>query len=195
MTIIKIVPMPGVAGPKGDTGSAGQKGDPGTNGLAGASAFQIAAANGFVGSESAWLASLVGAQGQQGNQGEPGNTGMTGASAYQVAVSNGFTGSEQEWLNSLSATTGNIDFSENSMTAHGDMTIGVDVVPGIINISAYSGVNIQTNQNAGLYINGISPNNKVLTSKDVSGANGSFVSSDNKMITVTNGIITQIEDI
>jgi hypothetical protein len=176
MTIIKVVPMPGVAGPKGDTGAAGQQGEPGTNGLAGASAFQIAVGDGFVGSQSAWLASLVGAQGPQGNPGPAGDTGMTGASAYQVAVSNGFSGSESEWLDSLkgpqgdqgqSANTGDIEFNGNNITAHGDMLIGVDVVPGEITLSAYAGVNIATSSEFGLYVNGIDPDNKVLTTKDV----------------------------
>lgn len=65
------------------------------------------------------------------------------------------------------ATTGDIEFSGNNITAHGDMTIGVDVVPGVINVSAYAGVNIQTHQNFGLYVNGIEPDNKVVTVADL----------------------------
>lgn len=52
----------------------------------GASAYDIARANGFTRSETAWLASLE------------------GASAYAVALNNGFTGSEQEWVDSLQQT-------------------------------------------------------------------------------------------
>lgn len=178
-TVIKVVPMPGTPGPKGDTGSRGPQGDPGTNGLAGASAYQVAVGNGFSGSEGEWLMSLTGPRGYTGQDGQQGDTGMTGASAYQVAVSNGFTGSEQEWLDSLigpqgTANTGDIEFDGNSITAHGDMTIGVDVVPGVINISAYSGVNIQTIANAGLYVNGIEADNKVVTFKDMPAAYGAF---------------------
>lgn len=55
-------------------------------GADGLSAYEVALQNGFVGSESAWLASLV---------------GEDGASAYQVAVANGFVGSEATWLASL----------------------------------------------------------------------------------------------
>lgn len=44
----------------------GPKGDPGE------SAYEVAVANGFVGTEADWLASLVGPQGPQGEQGEPG---------------------------------------------------------------------------------------------------------------------------
>lgn len=101
MTVIKIVPMPGVAGPTGDRGERGLQGEPGQNGLAGASAYATAVGHGFSGSESQWLASLVGQPGAKGDKGDTGNTGLTGASAYQTAISNGFSGSESQWLASL----------------------------------------------------------------------------------------------
>jgi hypothetical protein len=56
------------------------KGDPGP------SAYQIAVAGGFRGSEADWLAALHGKDGQ---------------SAYQVAVANGFAGTQAQWLASL----------------------------------------------------------------------------------------------
>jgi hypothetical protein len=52
-----------VPGPTGATGSAGADG---------ASAYAVAVANGFVGSQSAWLASLVGAAGPKGDPGAGG---------------------------------------------------------------------------------------------------------------------------
>jgi hypothetical protein len=55
----------GSQGPKGD------KGDPGDDGL---SAYQIAVANGFSGTEAEWLTSL---EGPQGPQGEPGSGGSS----------------------------------------------------------------------------------------------------------------------
>ncbi len=58
-------------------------------GLPGLSAYEVAVAAGFVGTEEEWLASLVGPD------------GADGASAYEVAVSQGFTGTEAEWLASL----------------------------------------------------------------------------------------------
>lgn len=78
----------GPAGPKGDTGTPGQPGAdgndgaPGTDGEDGLSAYQVAVANGFVGNEAAWLASLVGptgADGQAGADGAPGVDGQDGA--------------------------------------------------------------------------------------------------------------------
>lgn len=104
MTTIKIVPMPGSPGAQGERGERGLQGEPGTNGMAGASAYQTAVAHGFNGSESQWLASLVGPQGAKGDKGDAGDIGLTGASAYQLAVTNGFTGSEEEWLASLNAS-------------------------------------------------------------------------------------------
>lgn len=79
-------------------GNAITKGDPGD------SAYDVAVANGFVGTEAEWLASLEGPQGIQGIQGIQGNPGVDGVdgdSAYEVAVANGFAGTEQEWLDSL----------------------------------------------------------------------------------------------
>lgn len=80
----------GPAGAKGDTGERGPQGDPGqpgadgadgsvgADGADGASAYEIAVSNGFVGTEAAWLASLVGAQGPQGIQGAKGDAGPQG---------------------------------------------------------------------------------------------------------------------
>ena len=59
----------GIPGPAGEPGQAGVKGDPGVNG---ASAYQVAVANGFSGTEAQWLASLT------GPAGEPGQVGATG---------------------------------------------------------------------------------------------------------------------
>lgn len=85
--------VPGEQGPQGETGAAGADGD---------SAYDIAVAEGFVGTEAEWLDSLVGAQGPQGETGETGAAGPDGLSAYEVAViEGGFIGSEVEWLASL----------------------------------------------------------------------------------------------
>lgn len=50
----------------------------GPNGENGLSAYEIAVLNGFVGTESAWLLTLVGAQGETGPQGEQGEPGAPG---------------------------------------------------------------------------------------------------------------------
>lgn len=78
-----------IVGPEGDPGTPGSPGSPG------ADAYEVAVANGFVGNEAAWLASLV------GPPGNPGTPGDDGDSAYAVAVTNGFVGTEAQWLASL----------------------------------------------------------------------------------------------
>jgi len=67
------------------------------DGADGLSAYQIAVANGFVGDQAEWLASL---------QGADGNDGTDGLSAYQIAVANGFVGDQAEWLASLQGADG-----------------------------------------------------------------------------------------
>lgn len=86
--------------PAGATGPAGTNGTNGTNGL---SAYQIAVANGFAGTEAQWLDSL---RGIQGIQGATGNTGTTGQSAYALAVALGFIGTEGDWIASLVGAQG-----------------------------------------------------------------------------------------
>ena len=105
----------------------------GEGGKNGASAYEIAVANGFEGTEQEWLASLKGdkgdkgdtglqgiqgvqgeqgIQGEKGEKGEKGDTGVAGEkgdngiSAYDVAVIEGFTGTQSEWLASLKGEKG-----------------------------------------------------------------------------------------
>lgn len=85
---------PGKLGLPGKDGERGQKGDPG------ASAFEVAKALGFAGSEVDWLASL------RGKDAAPAVNGKDGASAFQVAREAGFTGSQLDWLASLRGVDG-----------------------------------------------------------------------------------------
>ena len=64
----------------------GDKGDDGDPGVDGASAYAVAVANGFVGTEAAWLVSLVGAKGDDGDQGPPGADGADGADGSDATV-------------------------------------------------------------------------------------------------------------
>jgi len=73
----------GPAGPQGVQGLQGVQGDAGATGPAGTSAYLVAVADGFIGDETAWLASLVGAQGTQGVQGIQGLQGETGPQGTQ----------------------------------------------------------------------------------------------------------------
>ncbi len=64
-----------------------------TPGPDGDSAYEVAVANGFAGTEAEWLASLEG------------DEGGDGASAYALAVANGYDGTVAEWLTDLEGTT------------------------------------------------------------------------------------------
>lgn len=71
----------GDKGDKGDTGPAGPKGDTGAAGAAGAagkSAYELAVAGGYTGTQSQWLTSLKGAKGDTGAQGPQGPQGPAG---------------------------------------------------------------------------------------------------------------------
>jgi len=97
-------------------------------GATGMSAYQLALAEGFVGTESAWILSLKGVQGIQGNQGPSGPTGLTGSvgpagnngvdgingadgingtdgadgdSAYQVWLGLGNSGTQAQFIQSI----------------------------------------------------------------------------------------------
>jgi len=59
----------GATGPQGVAGSNGTGGTQGPAGTNGLSAYQVAVANGYLGTEAQWLASLVGATGPQGATG------------------------------------------------------------------------------------------------------------------------------
>ncbi len=71
-----------------------------TPGRRGASAYEVALANGFEGSETAWLASLKGERGVQGAQGEPGQNGAAAGFGVVHAV--------VEVLDAAAAPTANV---------------------------------------------------------------------------------------
>lgn len=69
---------PGPVGDRGPAGPAGADGGTGVAGPKGESAYEVAVADGYAGTETAWLASLVGPQGDPGPQGAPGPAGALG---------------------------------------------------------------------------------------------------------------------
>lgn len=70
-----ITDFSGAMGIKGEKGDNGQDGANGQDGQNGKSAYQIAIDNGFVGTESEWLASLKGEKGDKGDKGDSGDSG------------------------------------------------------------------------------------------------------------------------
>ena len=107
-----IGPIVGPQGDKGDSGDKGEKGDTGQNGQNGQdgrSAYELAVLGGFVGTQTDWLASLVGpsgADGIDGVNGQNGQNGQDGRSAYELAVLGGFVGTQSDWLSSLIGPAG-----------------------------------------------------------------------------------------
>ena len=95
---------------------AGEKGEPGK------SAYQIAVEKGYIGDETAWLASLKGEKGADGVSpdmslyatkedlshvtGTKGEDGAPGKSAYELAQEAGYVGSKEDWLASLKGEKG-----------------------------------------------------------------------------------------
>lgn len=99
----------GEKGKDGRDGANGHDGAKGQDGQNGKSAYEIAVANGFKGTEEEWLNSLKGRDGSNGASGRNGADGKNGAdglSAYELAKKNGFQGTEQEWLGSLKGEQG-----------------------------------------------------------------------------------------
>ena len=76
----------GIQGPQGEQGipgPAGADGAPGADGADGQSAYEVAVANGFIGTEVEWLASLVGPKGDKGDTGDQGPQGIQGPQGEQ----------------------------------------------------------------------------------------------------------------
>ena len=69
--------------------------------VSGASAYEIAVANGFIGTEAAWLESL---KGERGTKGETGDHGERGASAYELWLEEGNAGDKKDFFADLGAS-------------------------------------------------------------------------------------------
>ena len=79
--------------------------------VSGLSAYEIAVANGFVGTEAAWLASLKGERGSKGEQGE------SGASAYELWLEEGNTGEKIDFFADLGTSALTTQYESPSGTA------------------------------------------------------------------------------
>ena len=69
--------------------------------VSGASAYEIAVANGFIGTEAAWLEAL---KGERGTKGETGDQGESGASAYELWLEEGNAGDKKDFFADLGAS-------------------------------------------------------------------------------------------
>jgi hypothetical protein len=86
-------------------------------GAQGLSAYQAALANGFVGSEAAWLATLVGPTGSTGAVGPTGTSGVNGGGTDEVFIE----------TDTVVTTNYTITTNKNALTA-GPVTINPGVV-------------------------------------------------------------------
>ncbi|BCM95211.1 putative tail fiber protein [Burkholderia phage FLC6] len=114
-------------------------------GLQGDSAYQVAVAQGFAGTQAQWLASLVGAKGDTGAQGTTGATGATGQSAYQAAVAAGFVGDINAWLASLKGAKGDTGAQGVSLAYIGDFANSGAIPAGTLSQVATAGGHIFIN--------------------------------------------------
>jgi hypothetical protein len=80
-----------VSDPSADPSLKGKPGDPGKAGDPGLSAYQLARQQGYGGTLTQWLASLIGA---------------SGASAYEIARAAGYGGTQAQWLATLRGDPG-----------------------------------------------------------------------------------------
>lgn len=125
---------PGPAGADGAPGADGAQGDPGPAGADGASAYEVAVANGFIGNEAAWLASLVGPTGATGTTGAPG----TAATIAVGTVTTGAAGSSAVITNSGSSSAAVFDFTipRGDTGASGSSTVTISGKTGAYTVVA-----------------------------------------------------------
>lgn len=108
------LPYAGIVNGIGPEGPEGPEGEQGETGPTGPSAYDEAVANGFVGSESAWLTSLI------------------GKSAYAVAVAGGFVGDQAAWLASLVGPQGDQGIPGDAGTLATPTVAGVIKMAGVL---------------------------------------------------------------
>lgn len=175
---------------QGGTGS-GTSGPAGPAGADGQSAYEIAVNNGYIGTQTEWLASLkgkdgvdgkdgldatggsgtTGPQGQKGDKGDMGLAGADGKSAYEVAQGNGYTGTEVEWLASLKGQDGkdgvgsNITAGDNievTDNADGSKTVALKDTVNLGNTTVSSD-GVRVANGASVTTNGVDAGNQRVT--------------------------------
>ncbi len=118
----------GLTGPAGPQGVAGSNGASGLQGANGLTAYQVAVANGFNGTEIQWLTSLVGSQGLQGVTGNAGANGLDGLLPNGTQIGNTTYWNGTQWVVN----------SNNLFNNGSNVAIGTTVVDNsaILNISS-----------------------------------------------------------
>lgn len=205
-------PIAGVKGDKGDTGDDGfspvasvsKSGgvatisirdktgqttatvSDGTNGTNGKSAYQVAVDEGFVGTESEWLASLVGAKGDDGADGTNGSDGVSPV----ANVSKTGDAIKIHIQDAIGTTEETIDMSTYAKASD------VTAIQGKIPSTASSSNKLATASDiSGItekIPSGASSSNKLATASDITGITEkipSNASSSNKLVTKSDAVI------
>lgn len=149
------------------------KGEPGATGAEGPSAYEVAVANGYTGTEQEWLDSLVGPPGI-------GYGGPPGESAYQSALNNGFEGTEEEWLASLESTVPGPPGPPGPVGS--DATVTKEAVEGVLTgtISSHdhNGHHVQEEVTGPEAVTGVDNTGSVVTLRADSSTTGSYARVD-----------------
>ena len=208
-------PIAGVKGDKGDTGDDGfspvasvsKSGgvatisirdktgqttatiSDGSNGTNGKSAYQVAVDEGFVGTESEWLASLVGAKGDDGADGTNGADGVSPV-ANVSKTGNVFTIHIQD---AIGTTEENIDMSSYATasdlsTVQGKIPANASSSNKLATASDVSAVASDVSAIEDVIPSGATSSNKLATASDISGITEkipSGASSSNKLATAS----------
>lgn len=112
----------GLTGPAGLDGINGTNGTNGTNGINGIdgedglSAFEIATNNGFSGTESQWLASLIGPKGDTGSAGANGQNGINGIDGISFIWRGAWNVNNNYSINDVVSDSGNTYIATASIT-------------------------------------------------------------------------------
>ena len=122
-SVYSFVGAQGEQGIQGEPGAQGEPGLPGNDGADGDSAYQVALNNGFVGTESEWLDSLVGPQGPQG---EPGSgNGIASVLEHEVKAGEALTKGQAVYVSSSDGTNMIVSKASNSSEATSSKTMGL----------------------------------------------------------------------
>lgn len=165
----------GQDGTNGTNGADGQDGADGADGADGLSAYEVALANGFVGTQAQWLSSLKGEKGDKGETGPTGATGPTGPNGPLNDLSDvtitGVTGGDvlqynattSQWVNSPAYWT--IDLMDESSVEF--YTVQATKINSITNIVGSPTITIADDGSPYTLTNTIASGSKVTVTSDI----------------------------